>query len=343
MHKYELTLRCATFNLWPENKEFWLKLHRLPSNVVVGDEKAEVSYAVRSYTNDRAFNIEKKTKSGNRGGPALWIDQQTGGRRHGSNWLVAAGEPMKGDIVVRCPMDGEIDVVVRCEAHHRIDESLLSVVLNPLIYKLAAFLRLTLDPQLEVSLRPQLVVYEDDGQRRVIDKVNWVVRARSAINGASISSAMNFFAATVASLNMEDVSRLGAASRRLFTLQAELDLVDRFCDAWEICDILSTKVHARGTIVSRIATAISSHLSVNKRRAENQLRIGLIYKIRKDLVHNGVDNPAGLLENLPIIENVALELLRQRFALKYEGNSLLEGLLSNSPAAGGDEERIRTS
>lgn len=103
-----------------------------------------------------------------------------------------------------------------------------------------------------------------------------------------------------------------------------MDSVDRFCDAWEICEILSKQVRARGTVVSRVATAIAAHIGVKKEVAEKRLRLTMIYSIRKDLVHNGIEEPFKMVEGLPLVENIALELLRQQFALKYEGNSVID-------------------
>lgn len=323
MKKYELILRCDSFNLWPENQEFGIRLNKNPRNLIISGKKILLSYAVRSYANDREINVEKPAVESS-AGPGLWTERVTGGRQLGTVWLVALNEHMDGRIILSSPTDGQIDVLVRCESEEVLDEGQLSLALNPLVYKLAAFLRLSLDPNLSVPTSPQLVVYAADGKRTISQKITMSVAERHSIDGNAIKSATGEFAKIVDDLSADDISRLESASRRVFSLQREMDSVDRFCDAWEICEILSKQVRARGTVVSRVATAIAAHIGVKKEVAEKRLRLTMIYSIRKDLVHNGIEEPFKMVEGLPLVENIALELLRQQFALKYEGNSVID-------------------
>ena len=324
MKRYELTLRCASFNIWPENHEFGIRLHRLPRWLHREGDNSNLSYAVRSYKADRRINEDCTKTIDNAVGPALWMNEATGGRQLGKDWVLAVGEYVHAGVTVRRPIAGEIDVVICYETATSVNESELLLTLTPLVYGFASFLRLSHDPYLSVAAPPQLVLYGDDGGSKVAQQVRMSVVARREIGEKELQVSANSFANIVNDQGIDLAMRVGAAARRSFTMQREVDEVDRFCDAWEICEMLTRDVQAPGTVVSRIATAVGGHICMKKARVENVLGLARIYRVRKDLVHNGVDNPSGLLESLPLLEAIALELVRWKLRMPYTGNRAID-------------------
>jgi hypothetical protein len=122
---------------------------------------------------------------------------------------------------------------------------------------------------------------------------------------------------------------LDTAMRRYLTSLTEMDEVDKFSDLWETCEFATFDVKAKGTIVSRISQALTNQMQrANIRRSkatvENTLQIRTLYQVRKDLVHNAVENPARLQEHTALLSEIAVELIRFRLGLNYQRTAVLE-------------------
>ena len=86
----------------------------------------------------------------------------------------------------------------------------------------------------------------------------------------------------------------------------------------------------RGDVVSRIAQVLAWHIKRQKSAIENRLQIRRLYQIRKDLIHNAVENLKELEQHTAVLEKIAFELIRFRIGLPYKECNIFDKLLRES-------------
>jgi hypothetical protein len=115
-------------------------------------------------------------------------------------------------------------------------------------------------------------------------------------------------------------------STRLGTFP-ETDLIDRFSDLWEACEILCPP--RRGKIDYRIAKRTSDFTGFDQQFVKTQV-VSKLYDIRRDIVHTFVEDLGVVGANLPMLFDIASILYASYFGFRYTR----KGALADSMQAG---------
>jgi hypothetical protein len=94
----------------------------------------------------------------------------------------------------------------------------------------------------------------------------------------------------------------------------ETDLIDRFSDLWEACEMLCPKKH--GTIDYRIAKRVADFTGFKQHRIKTQI-VSKLYHIRKNIVHTCVEDQEAINANLHMLFDIATLLYASCFGFRY--------------------------
>ena len=323
--KYASILRCRTWGNWPEGEVF----RSTPLEYTVDDGEI-IGYAIQinSYENrDRPENAppeECKKKIG----PILWRGDMGVGYKLGDVILKAPEDSLKIEIEHSKPLQGEIDIQFLVGSTKEYPVSEVEEFIKPLPYSLVSFLNILLGDSL-VPVAPIQTRKLQDDKSLFTNTVNLYCKERPVVNTDTINKLLATFINHRTTCTMEQSRVIDVSMRRFLSAQLEEDIIDKFCDLWEVCEFLSKGKKVKGTIVSSVAQMLTDHINkterkVKKAHTENGLNINSIYKIRCDIVHNAVENVELVKVNLQVLNEIANELLKAALDLPYDKNQIIE-------------------
>jgi hypothetical protein len=127
--------------------------------------------------------------------------------------------------------------------------------------------------------------------------------------------------------NKESTLRLAVAARRIMNAYNETDLIDRFADLWEACEILCPP--KRGKIDYRIAKRLADFTGFDQHSIKTQI-VGKLYDIRRDIVHTFLEDLEVVGANLPMLFDIASILFASYCGFRY----IEKGPVADSMQAG---------
>jgi hypothetical protein len=148
-----------------------------------------------------------------------------------------------------------------------------------------------------------------------------VRKDREVVNQEQITLAFKAFASFLhPDSNKGSALRLAVAARRIMNAYSEIDLIDRFCDLWEACEILCPKKH--GKIDYRIAKRVAGFTGFDQHRLKTKI-ISKLYRLRKDIVHSFTEDKEALSANLLMMFDIATLLYASYFGFSYSREGAL--------------------
>lgn len=331
-HKYLLIQRCKPYGVWP--KDFLYEADHKVTEIEAHGEtyKLTVRLGVKAY--DDALFVN------NKGGEAPHVGSLVvDNRRWPGFWI--------GDAVLRAPDEltpmgvsfrnvepGEVDFFIGVVCLREVPMDVLRDYLSPLVVMFIMSLATRLDDVIVMTAPPMLSKLMGDGRSQVRAALKVEVRDRPRLTPEAIQAAFPAFFDAVANLNAEKKRLVAVAMRRYQDSMSETDLVDRFCDLWETCEFLGKCVQTDsgrkvgGHTDSVIAFVVASVMRRNRNHGHTKA-IGRLYDIRKDLVHNAVEDPEGFEGMVQVMEEVAAQMIRYTFSIGPGSAPHLERMLAS--------------
>lgn len=331
-YRYLLIQRCKPFGVWPDDF-IYQDDHRL---LKVCIEKMAYNLTLRFGVKTYADHLFAPDSEGNPPHVGRMVHDQwhRQGFWLGNARLLAAGETVGVQVKFRNVERGEIDFFVGIDCENDVPTETLKSLLSPVLTTFISTFSVRLGDIIVATAPHQLYRLGDNGEAQMDHGMMAAVRSRPTIADTGISSAFPAFFETWNKLSPEDSRRVGVAMRRYQNSMSEADPVDRFCDLWEVCEFLAKcirKPNGRavgGKIDSVIAYGVGLQID---RKPDIVLRriVKPLYDMRKDLVHNAIEDASKFIAMTSVLERVAVQLIRFTFAMGAEPDAQIDRLLSS--------------
>lgn len=229
---------------------------------------------------------------------------------------------------------GEIDFFVGAACEKDVPTEALKSLLFPLLTMLINAFSVRSKDLIVATAPQQLYRLGGDGEAQMDSGMRVQVRSRPTLSESTIASAFPAFFEALAKLSPEDSRRVAVAMRRYQSSMSEADPVDRFCDLWEVCEFLAKCIRrpngksVGGKVDFTIAYGVGLQIG-EKPDAVLRNVVQPLYDIRKDLVHNAIEDPSKFIGMTDILERVAEQLIRFTFAMAREPDAQINMLLSS--------------
>jgi hypothetical protein len=316
-HEYVVILRCRSLGTWPSGT--W-------SMGTIGDVQLVTAEAVQEYPISLflvSYARDKETGS-DKAGLKLWKGDTPQNLLLGDRLFIARGEHAAIKFNLHAPESNELDLGAKLTSDANVEPRTLIRRCTPCLYGLAFHLSLALHDLLTPTAPPQLLEQEANGELSL--RWSGIMQAfdRPVHTDEQIEEVLSAYVTHRVHASPSDAAAIDVAARRYLSAQRETDPIDRFCDLWEACEFLSRTTPAKGDVVSRIAAALAQYTNKKKAELENKLDVRTIYQIRKDLVHNAIEDETKMNDKLLVLEAIAKELIRMRMNIKYDGNPIID-------------------
>lgn len=323
-YKYIAILRCRTWGIWPEGQ-------RVVSRGLVYksvDNKIGFSVHIVSYEQRPRPENYPAEPCKNYDSPIVWRGRMDTGYWVGDQVLKAPEDELKIEFDHKGPFQGEIDVQLHIGAIKQLDVKEVDHFINSVAYSVISYINIVMN-EFIIPVAPLQIRSCDEEGSRFENDIYLACRERPVIKKEELEKVLKNYIEHRRPMTSEDERIIDVAMRRFLSAQNETDIIDKYCDLWEVCEFISFVTNAKGGKVGKIAKCLADHISasgnnVSKAKIENFLNIKKIYKIRGSIVHNAVDNPELVKSNLPLLNEMALELIKYKAGFVYSGNNLID-------------------
>jgi hypothetical protein len=236
------------------------------------------------------------------------------GFRSGAEYYVD-NKGMSISLERRLPFEGEVDIYLKLvSSSPNLPPIELRDKFIQLMPALLLIIRMITQDVVVPSWRLQTVSeIGGESHQASVGSLRIVRKERGTVTQERITLAFKAFASLLhRESNKESVLRLAVAARRIMNAYNESDLIDRFADLWEACEILCPP--KRGKIDYRIAKRLSDFTGYNQHSIKT-LIIDQLYAIRKDIVHTFVEDLEGT--RLPMLFDIVSILYASYFGFRY--------------------------
>ncbi len=326
-YKYLSILRCRTWCVWPEHNR--VSYNAFCVSAPDSDNYIYLSIHLVSYEGRPRPELTQPQPAQQDVGPLVWDGKTDTGYWVGSSFIKAPEDITKIELRHQRPLQGEVDIQLHVGASSEVPMPQLKELASSISYSVLSYLNITLG-ELLVPVAPiQVRTLHEDGSTEFDNSISVLVQERKQFTPDVLKTALHEFVKSRLAMAQTEKVALDAAMRRYLTSLTEEDPIDKYCDLWEACEFSTGDIRAKGDVVSRIGEALTrqmrrGNLQRAKRHVENRLQIRTLYQIRKDLVHNAIENPEKLEEYTKLLSAITLELIRFRLALPYQGIDTLE-------------------
>jgi hypothetical protein len=326
-YKYLSILRCRTWCVWPEHNS--VSNNAFCVSAPDSDNLIYLSIHLVSYEGRPRPELTRPQPAQQDVGPLVWNGKTDTGYWVGYSFVKAPKDTTKIELSHQRPLQGEIDIQLHIGAYSEVAMPQLKELASSISYSVLSYLNITLG-ELLVPVAPiQVRTLHEDGRTEFDNSISVLVQERRQFTPDVLRTALDEFVKSRLAMSQTVQVALDAAMRRYLTSLTEGDPIDKYCDLWEACEFSTGDIKAKGDVVSRIAEALTRQMERGdlpraKRHGENRLQIRTLYQIRKDLVHNAIENPEKLEEYTKLLSAITLELIRFRLGLPYQGVETLE-------------------
>ena len=319
---------CRVYHLWPELKTFKSRGLKLSS---LSHDNREVSLYIQTFLNRPTFSEPASSLSADLGFSHLYLQKDVGFWR--GNVVVGDREAFPVSHVEPIPRhQGEIDVGIML-GYAQEDAASATDISTDILDIAIPLLATLLDEYFTPLTRIQVDVWRGTERKFISPQRLDVERKdRDMVSVELLAQAFDAFGSLIEAISIEDLRGLAVASRRLNSAILEDEIIDKYCDFWECCEFLAP---ARGQINKiRLPKAKDAAISkllcsyANVRKPERITRkVHELYDVRNDLVHNAVETPERVIENMRLLSRIAVQLFRCRVGMPFESSPELAPLL----------------
>jgi Apea-like HEPN len=293
------------------------------------NDSIHLSIHLVSYEPRPRPELEPTQPSEPNAGPIVWRGKMSTGYWVGPLFLKAPEDTVKVEFEHEGPHQGEVDIQLHVAAGVEVSKAQLKSIATSISYSTLSYINIALGDLLVPVAPIQIRRLGGERESQYENDVSVFVKERRTFSAEVLEQRLYEYVGRRLQMSEKEKFALDAAMRRYLTSLTELDEVDKFSDLWETCEFATFDVKAKGTIVSRISQALTNQMQRadirrSKANVENTLQVKALYQVRKDLVHNAVENPARLQEYTALLSEIAAELIRFRLGLNYQRTAMLE-------------------
>lgn len=327
MHGYVAISRCRSWAIWPEGER--IISNALGYNFGENKEKRfEFSVHLVAYENRPRPENEPSMPCEKYDSPIIWKGKMDNGFWVGNEVLKAPEDSLKVEMVHFKPFQGEVDVQLHVGSESELDIDELKEFFESVTHSVIGYINISLGEYLVPVAPIQLSKINETG-RELSNSIKLRCVNRPTLSKQVLDETLSRYIKFRASNSIEKERALDVAMRRYLSSQLEPDVIDRYCDLWEVCEFLTYDTKAKGGKVSKIASALTDYLQksgivVKKANLENGLDLKRIYEIRGHIVHNAIDDPDYVGEKLSLLNEIARELIRFSIGESYVGNKEID-------------------
>ena len=306
--------RCKYYGLWPELQFGGTPPFRIEA--LKQSEFAAVEFQLwyRTYGNIQDLN---KTASEISGDVIEFIELN-----HAIGFYVGENKYMTGkpgDSIGQAklvkPKQGEIDVYLSCKKLNGkdIDIDRLFALVAPIMPTLVLQLSIVVgDIVLPIGQPGGMQRTGTETKSASSSACNIVLMDRPIVETSTLLTSLSHFVGISAKMTSAELLGIGIAARRIIAGKQEMDAVDRYCDFWESCEFLCKSL--KGKPDHRLAKILGLATNKNETLLKTKI-IGPLYDIRKDIVHNAIEDAGRLKRAIPILEDISLIVFGYRLGI----------------------------
>jgi hypothetical protein len=329
---------CRVYNLWPEDTVLKSRDLNVP---YLDKDIGHISLYIQTFANRPDFSVPAQSLPDNLGFSHVRLSKDVG------FWFgnVVVGDTEDGSTVrIGSPISnptpiaryqGEVDIGIMLPAGKALTQFTVTIAEHMLEIAIP-FLATSLGEHFIPITTTQIDEWHGS-DRSVRSPHTFRLEAKTRITVSitqQLREAFDSFCALVANFPIEELRGIAAASRRMNSALLEEDIIDKYCDFWECCEFLAPPRKTVGGMKlpaakdAAITALLCSFIQPSKRRRDViREKIHACYVIRNDLVHNAIENPEMVEQNMKIIAEIALQLFRCRVGLPFESTPELTSVL----------------
>ncbi len=313
--KYFIFQRCRYYGFWPELEFRGTAPFKMAcfANSELANADFQIWY--RAYENIPNLNEAPTEISGD---VIEFIDFGQGGGFCIGDIRYTEGKP--GDVVGQAklikPKQGEVDLYISCnlESGQEINIDKLYSLVVPIMPALVLyFSNLVGDVVVPVG-RPEGM--QRSGTNSTLASNNassMTLLPRPRIQNNALHYALNGCAHFSENLSRAEALEIGTAAKRIMSGRQEFDPVDKYCDYWEACEFLCKAPKFKPD--HRLAKILENATDINQNLLKAKI-VGPLYDLRKDIVHNAIEDMNRIKRAIPIIEDIASLVFGYRCGLR---------------------------
>lgn len=330
-YKYLVIQRCLAFGTWPNDLLHRGDHHAAKIRDGTRDYDVVLQLYVKTYDQTK-FDIQEGEQFPQMGN-LVHDDRRKGHFQLGDMELLPTGAETEMRVEFRHAERGELDFVLGIATGEPIPSDALERALSPFLTAVVTGMAFKLDDRIINTAPLQIYRVLENGQMQFATSVKVRVEDRKVISSELIESTAPEILATLFTKGREGGNRIAAAARRYENSMRERDYIDRFSDLWEACEFIAQGAvrgdgrKVGGKVDSKIAYILGRAIGVEQDLLLKNV-VGPLYNTRKDLVHNAVDNPEELAEQVSALEEVAEHLIRFSLCLGASRTMHIEKMLA---------------
>jgi len=310
--------RCATYGFWLEPLVFESEQFETVIETPQENAKLKITICLKHYGNVPDHSEPPKVKETET--DFAFGSSSPMGFVAGAEYYIGP-EGGRVSLKRRYPFEGELDIFFRLQSSGELPPVELQDKYIELMPALLLVLRITTQDVIVPTWRLQTVtkIGGDKGRQASGASLRLVPKERGTVTQEQIASALSYFSRFLHPESSEEtIIRLAVAARRIMKGFNETDLIDRYCDLWEACEVLCP--YRRPQYVGKIDNRIAKMLAVFTKLDHQLIKTKIIselYNIRKDVVHTYTENLTLISDKLPIMFDVATLLFASRIGFRY--------------------------
>jgi hypothetical protein len=226
-----------------------------------------------------------------------------------------------------------VDFGVEIESHTEISREDINLRVYPVVASFASYAMIYMDDIISPCSPPVTHRMNEDNTYTQNIELSIIAKRKQSIDIKFISNMLNAFG-SLHGRSSDNMRRIFSVSaRRLVAGYSEEDLIDQYCDFWEACEFATSqarladgrRIKGQGP-VPRIAYVLARRLALQKPRFEIAC-VQPLYSLRKNLVHDALENPGELRTNVSVLKRLAMECLRDLAGVAYSPDEEIEGIV----------------
>jgi hypothetical protein len=329
---------CRIYNLWPEHKVFKSRDMNIP---YLGNDTPHISLYIQTFANRPDFSVPAQSLPDELGYSHMrltddigfWLGNVVVGESEEGGSTVKSGSPV-GRVEGIARYQGEVDVGIMFPYGQTSTELPVSIVAHMLDIAIP-FLATSLGEYFVPITAIQIAEWRgSDRKLSSPQTIRLEGKTRITVSMTQLEETFDRYCALVANSSIEELRGLAVASRRMSSAMLEEDIIDKYCDFWECCEFLSPagkKVNgvklpkAKDAAITELLCNYAHPSKLSRQRLRKKIHDG--YVIRNDLIHNAVENPEKVDQNMKLIGEIASQLFRYRVGIPFEATPELASLL----------------
>lgn len=312
---YFVFQRCRHYGLWPELEYRGTAPFKM--DCFKGSELADVNFRVwyRAYSNLPNLN-EAPTELFGDVIQYIEFGQGIGFCIGDSRFSEGKSGDLVGQTSLVGPKQGEVDLLVSCESENGYELDLNNMVarIAPVMPAVVLYFS-SLIGDIVVPASKPMGVHRSGANLTFAGSAigNIKLLQRQMFQGSVLGHALYRCGDFAGKISREDVLEVGTAAKRIFSGMQEFDPIDKYCDYWEACEFLAKAKKFKPD--HRLAKMLGDATGFNQSTLKNKI-VGPLYNLRKDIVHNAIEDIDRIKRAIPIIEDVAVLVFNHRCGLR---------------------------